>query len=93
MTDWGHEDLFNPPRLSAGYRLGKPTFAGTQGNGRDAPTADLSTIASGPRSRPEEAIPISRGQREVTPQSDAALRENSYYHHTVAVSLSDSRTL
>ena len=42
---------------------------------------------------PEEAIPISRGQREVTPQSDAALRENSYYHHTVAVSLSDSRTL
>jgi len=35
----GHEDLFAPPRLSAGYRLGKPTFAGTQGNGRDAPGA------------------------------------------------------
>jgi len=37
----GHEDLFTPPRLSAGYRLGKLTLAGTQGNGRDAPTADV----------------------------------------------------
>jgi hypothetical protein len=35
----GHEDLFTPPRLSAGYRLDKPAFAGTQGNGRDAPKA------------------------------------------------------
>jgi hypothetical protein len=37
MAPLGHEDLFAPPRLSAGYRLGKPTFAGTQGNERDAP--------------------------------------------------------
>jgi hypothetical protein len=41
---WGHEDLFRPPRLSAGYRLGKPTFAGTQGNGQDAPRAALALL-------------------------------------------------
>jgi hypothetical protein len=34
-----HEDVFTPPRLSTGYRLDKPAFAGTQGNGRDAPKA------------------------------------------------------
>ena len=38
----GHEDPFTPPRLSAGYPLGKPTFAGTRGNGRDAPKAAVS---------------------------------------------------
>src|SRR6516225_4232368 len=37
MAGLGHEDLFTPPRLSAGYRLRKPTFAATQGNGQDAP--------------------------------------------------------
>src|SRR5262249_10846169 len=41
----GHEDAFPPPRLSAGYRLGKPTFAGTQGNGRDAPISGLPALA------------------------------------------------
>ena len=34
----GHEDAFPRPRLSARYRFSQETFAGTRGNGRDAPT-------------------------------------------------------
>jgi hypothetical protein len=32
-----HEDAFPPTTLSNRSRLGKPTFAGTRGNERDAP--------------------------------------------------------
>jgi hypothetical protein len=45
MTAMGHEDPFPPPRLSARYVIRQETFAGTHGNGRDAP------IAAVPRSR------------------------------------------
>src|SRR5258708_35361638 len=39
MSAWGHEDAFPRPRLSARCRFSQGTFAGTWGNGRDAPTA------------------------------------------------------
>jgi hypothetical protein len=37
MTGMGHEDQFPPPTPSVRYRFGDATFAGTHGNGRDAP--------------------------------------------------------
>ena len=46
MAGMGHEDLFTPPRLSAGYRLRKPTLAGTQGNGQDAPIPAIRQLAA-----------------------------------------------
>jgi hypothetical protein len=33
----GHEAQFSPPTLSARYVIRQETFAGTHGNGRDAP--------------------------------------------------------
>jgi hypothetical protein len=41
MTAIGHEDQFQPPRLNGRCRFGQGTFAGTHGNGQDAPRADL----------------------------------------------------
>jgi len=35
----GHEDQFTPLGLIGRYRSAKATFAGTHGNGRDAPKA------------------------------------------------------
>jgi hypothetical protein len=35
----GHEDAFLPPRLSGRYWFSQATFAGTSGNGEDAPKA------------------------------------------------------
>jgi hypothetical protein len=37
----GHQDAFLRPRLSARYRFSQGTLAGTPGNRRDAPIADL----------------------------------------------------
>jgi hypothetical protein len=37
MAAMGHEDAFPRPRLSARFRFIQGTFAGTRGNGRDAP--------------------------------------------------------
>jgi hypothetical protein len=37
----GHEDQFPPPTLSVRRRFGEATFAGTLGNGREAPITDL----------------------------------------------------
>src|SRR6201986_4591154 len=34
VSQMGHEDRFQLPRLSSGYRLGQPTFAGTHSRGR-----------------------------------------------------------
>jgi hypothetical protein len=45
----GHEDPFPPPRLSARYVIRQETFAGTHGNGRDAPEAVMRVIAIEPR--------------------------------------------
>jgi hypothetical protein len=36
----GQEDQFPPPRLSACYVIREKTFAGTHGNGQDAPIPD-----------------------------------------------------
>jgi hypothetical protein len=40
MSLKGHEDAFPSPGLSARCRFSQRTFAGTRGNGRDAPKAD-----------------------------------------------------
>ena len=39
----GHEDQFQPPRLSGGYRFGEGTFAEIDGSGRDVPIAAIGT--------------------------------------------------
>ena len=39
MAEKGHEEQFSPPTLSARYVIRQETFAGTHGNGRDAPKA------------------------------------------------------
>jgi len=39
MTAVGHEDRFRPLRLSAGSRLGLPTFSWTHNRVREAPIA------------------------------------------------------
>jgi hypothetical protein len=41
MAVEGHEEQFSPPTLSARYVIRQETFAGTLGNGRDAPIADI----------------------------------------------------
>jgi hypothetical protein len=41
MAPSGHEDQFPPPRLSGRCGFGEGTFAGTRGNGKDAPRADV----------------------------------------------------
>ena len=38
MTAWGHEERFPPSRLSARCRFSQRIFAGTRGNGREAPS-------------------------------------------------------
>jgi hypothetical protein len=43
----GHEDAFPPTTLSNRSRVGKPTFAGTRGNGRDAPKAGVACQGRG----------------------------------------------
>jgi|SRR6516225_4885617 len=40
MSERGHEDQFQPTRLSGGCRFGQGTFAEIYGSGRDAPKAD-----------------------------------------------------
>jgi hypothetical protein len=45
----GHVDAFPRPRLSARCRFSQGTFAGTRGNGRDAPIPDLPAL--GPERR------------------------------------------
>ena len=44
MTGTGHENAFPRPRLSARYRFSQRTFAGTRGNGRDAPIPAVGVI-------------------------------------------------
>jgi hypothetical protein len=49
MTGMGHEDAFPRPRLSARCRLSQGTFAGTRGNGRDAPIVVLAESEPAPQ--------------------------------------------
>jgi hypothetical protein len=42
----GHEDAFLRPKLSARCRFSQGTFAGTWGNGRDAPKATIRASGS-----------------------------------------------
>jgi hypothetical protein len=48
MAGVGHEDAFPRPRLSARSRFSQGTFAGTRGNGRDAPKAAVRCTAASP---------------------------------------------
>jgi hypothetical protein len=49
----GQEDQFPPPGLSACYVIREKTFAGTHGDGRDAPlAASLVGLIEPPRSIP-----------------------------------------
>jgi len=41
MPAMGHEERFLRPMLSGRCRFGQETFAGTHGNGEDAPRTDL----------------------------------------------------
>jgi hypothetical protein len=50
MTATGHQDAFPRPRLSARGRFSQRTFAGTWGNGRDAPSG-ANTLCRGDRLR------------------------------------------
>jgi len=45
----GQEDQFPPPRLSACYVIREKTFAGTHGNGRDAPIPVIAHARRVPR--------------------------------------------
>ena len=49
MTAQGHEDAFPRLRLSARCRFSQGTFAGTWGNGRDAPIPVIRCAGDGDR--------------------------------------------
>jgi hypothetical protein len=48
----GHEEKLSPLTLSARYVIRQETFAGTHGNGRDAPSAVIPTLAPNEEVRP-----------------------------------------
>jgi len=48
MTELGHEDQFLPPSPNGCCPLGQATFAGTHGNGRDAPIAAVRLTTNEP---------------------------------------------
>jgi hypothetical protein len=58
MTAKGHEEQFSPPTLSARYVIRQETFAGTYGNGRDAPLADTRERAVNPTRQDASATGI-----------------------------------
>src|SRR5580704_7387881 len=51
----GHEDAFPPPRLSGRCRFSQGTFAGTRGNGEDAPIPAVPRTDSESRGSPKPA--------------------------------------
>jgi hypothetical protein len=53
-TALGHEEQFSPPTLSARYGIRQETFAGTHGNGRDAPIPAVQEVAP----EPSESDPL-----------------------------------
>jgi hypothetical protein len=52
MAGMGHEDAFPRRRLSARCRFSQETFAGTRGNGRDAPKPAISVLPIRRRIKP-----------------------------------------
>jgi hypothetical protein len=78
VTAQGHEDAFPEPRLSARCRFSQGTFAGTLGNGRDAPKAAVSPTASKSAiSKPASATPNSVHARAVWVVAVACRRPDS----------------
>jgi hypothetical protein len=70
MTAMGHEDQFPLCRLNARCVIREETFAGTHGNGRDAPIAAIDTCASKPVGPPGHFAASRRALR--LPQKVAA---------------------
>jgi len=54
-----HQDAFLRPRLNARCRFSQETFAGTRGNGRDAPEAVVREIGGNRQARPIGTASIS----------------------------------
>jgi hypothetical protein len=71
MAEKGHEEQFSPPTLSARYVIRQETFAGTDGNARDAPIAAISLAAMEPRVRRSREI---WGRAQDCRVSDEAVR-------------------
>ena len=67
----GHEDAFPRPRLNARCRFSQRIFAGTRGNGRDAPIPDL---------------PASSWNGEVCPLSSRALQATAMVRNSPILS-------
>jgi hypothetical protein len=53
MSGMGHEDAFPPPRLSGRCRFSQGTFAGTRGNGENAPKPALHVTTLEPQESTE----------------------------------------
>jgi hypothetical protein len=75
MTALGHEDRFQRPSLSGCCRFGYATFAGTRGNGRDAPTPELPALPLNGEARPEAVAAANR--RLLAPDSPLPLGQVS----------------
>jgi hypothetical protein len=80
MTASGQEERFPPPRLSARCRFSQGTFAGTRGNGRDAPEAD-----SEPNRSPASAFLLPKIARAIP--FSAAMSSAAALHEVLAVLL------
>ena len=73
----GHEERFPPPRLSACYVIREKTFAGTRGNGEEAPLPDLGTLAPEPEVRPKAVIHCWRAGLIQASPGDGSNSENA----------------
>jgi hypothetical protein len=60
----GHEDVFPPPRLSGRCRFSQGTFAGTRGNGEDAPIQAVRGEIEWAR-LPDADLPVSFPYRDI----------------------------
>jgi hypothetical protein len=67
-TEKGHEDPILPPELSASYVIRRETFAGTHGDGRDAPRAAVHTPLAIPAASRAAARPSAPAR---TPANDS----------------------
>jgi hypothetical protein len=72
MAEKGHQDAFLPPRLSARYRFSQETFAGTRGNGRNAPRAAILRVANNKERGIIWETLVSRTMRDLVAGSGAA---------------------
>ena len=77
MAPKGHEDAFPRPKLSARCRFSQRTFAGTRGNGRDAPIPAIREAAVEPQDLSKAAVRRARDLTCPQPKVDVTrMREN-----------------